>query len=306
MKIPLHPDAPKTINCKIYPLSKEEEDYVRSFLQEEEEKGYIYPGASNIVSPTFVRDKKEDGEKRIIMDYRQVNKYSGRDNDAMVNIRSILESLTGKELFLKFDICWGYKNIHIAEEDQHKAAFKTPFGTYIPRVMYFGLTNAPPHFQRVLRHDFTEVLQRYPNEIFNYMDDFVVATKKSSEGLERHRQICHELLDIMERESYFLKLSKCKFKQPKMDVLGWLVEDGNIKIDPAKVAGITEWPRELKSVKEVRSTLGVLGYQRPFIRGFAHIAKPLTELTKKTVPFKWTQECRDALDKLINIRVCQS
>jgi RNase H-like domain found in reverse transcriptase len=45
----------------------------------------------------------------------------------------------------------------------------------------------------------------------------------------------------------------------------------------------------------------VLGYQRPFIRGFAHIAKPLTELTKKTVPFKWMQECRDALDKLINI-----
>jgi hypothetical protein len=86
-----------------------------------------------------------------------------------------------------------------------------------------------------------------------------------------------------------------------MDVLGWLVEDGNVRIDLAKVAGIAEWPRELKSVKEVQSTLGVLGYQRPFIRGFAHIAKPLTELTKKKVPFKWTQECRDALDKLIKI-----
>jgi hypothetical protein len=84
------------------------------------------------------------------MDYRQVNKYTIRDNDAMVNIRTILESLTGKELFSKFDIRWGYKNICITEEDQHKAAFKTTFGTYIPRVMYFGLTNMPPHFQRVL------------------------------------------------------------------------------------------------------------------------------------------------------------
>jgi hypothetical protein len=105
----------------------------------------------------------------------------------------------------------------------------------------------------------------------------------------------------MEKQSYFLKLSKCQFEQPKMDVLGWLVEDGNIKINPAKVAGIAEWPRELKSIKEVQSTLGVLGYQRPFIRGFAHIAKPLTELTKKEKPFKWTQECTDALEKLINI-----
>src|SRR5580693_5606012 len=251
MRIPLHPDAPKTINCKIYPLTREEEDYVWGFLKEEQEKGYIYPGASPIVSPTFVREKKEAGEKQIIMDYRQVNKYTIRDNDAMVNICTILESLTGKELFSKFDIRWGYKNICITEEDQHKAAFKTTFGTYIPQVMYFGLTNAPPHFQRVLRHDFANVLQKYPKEVFNYMDDFVVATKKSPEGLERHRKICHELLDIMERQSYFLKLSKCQFEQPKMDVLGWLVEDGNIKIDPAKVAGIAEWPRELKSVKEV-------------------------------------------------------
>ena len=133
------------------------------------------------------------------------------------------------------------------------------------------------------------------------MDDFVVAIKKSPEGVKLHRQICHELLNIMEEQSYFLKLSKCQFEQLKMDVLGWLVEDGNVRIDPAKVAGIAEWPRELKSVKEVRSTLGVLGYQRPFIRGFAYISKPLTELTKKKVPFKWTQECRDALDELIKI-----
>jgi Reverse transcriptase (RNA-dependent DNA polymerase) len=194
------------------------------------------------------------------MDYRQVNKYTIRDNDVMVNIRTILESLTGKELFSKFNIRWGYKNIYIAEEDQHKAAFKTTFGTYIPQVMYFGLTDMPPHFQRVLRHNFADVLQKYPTEVFNYMDDFVVAMKKSLEGLERHWKICHELLDIMEKQSYFLKLSKCQFEQPKMDVLRWLVEDGNVKIDPAKVAGIAEWPRELKSVKEVRSTLGVLGY----------------------------------------------
>ena len=83
------------------------------------------------------------------------------------------------------------------------------------------------------------------------MDDFIIATKKSPEGLERHWQICHELLDLMEKHSYFLKLSKCTFEQPKMDVLRWLAEDGNIKIDPAKIAGIAEWPRELKSVKEV-------------------------------------------------------
>ena len=84
------------------------------------------------------------------MNYREVNKYSVQDNNVMVNIKTILELLSGKELFLKFNIWWGYKNICIVEEDQYKAAFKTTFETYISRVMYFKFTNASPHFQRVL------------------------------------------------------------------------------------------------------------------------------------------------------------
>ena len=56
----------------------------------------------------------------------------------------------------------------------------------------------------------------------------------------------------------------------------------------------------------MQHTLRVLGYQRPFIWGFAHIAKPLTQLTKKEVPFKWTEECRKALDKLIKIVISES
>ena len=65
------------------------------------------------------------------------------------------------------------------------------------------------------------------------------------------------------------------------------------------MAGIRDWPHRLKDVKQVRSTLGVLGYQRPFIRNFAKIAQPLYDLTRKDVPFNWTQECTDALEQLI-------
>jgi len=133
------------------------------------------------------------------------------------------------------------------------------------------------------------------------MDDFIVATEKSPEGVKWHQEILHKILHVMEEQSYFLELSKCQFEQPKMDVLGWLVEEGNIKIDPTEAAKIAEWPRELRNVKKVRSTLGVLGHQRPFIRGFAHIVKPLIILTKETTPFKWTQECRGTLGKLIKI-----
>jgi RNase H-like domain found in reverse transcriptase len=72
-------------------------------------------------------------------------------------------------------------------------------------------------------------------------------------------------------------------------------------MDPSKIAGITDWPETLATVKDVRSTLGVFGFQRPFIRGFAQIAKPLTDLLKKDTPFKWTDKCTTAVKELKRI-----
>jgi len=45
--------------------------------------------------------------------------------------------------------------------------------------------------------------------------------------------------------------------------------------------------------------MGILGYHRKHIRGFAKIAKPILELTKKDKVFEWTKECTEALDELI-------
>jgi hypothetical protein len=99
----------------------------------------------------------------------------------------------------------------------------------------------------------------------------------------------------LEAESFFLKPSKCKFKRSSIDYLGIVVSNGAISIDPTKRDGLATWPEQLSMVKQVRSTLGVFGYQRPFIRGFANIAKPLTELTKKDTPFLWSPQCTDAI-----------
>jgi hypothetical protein len=304
MTIKFRPDAPHTINCKVYPVSQKDKQTLLDFLDGEEALERVYKGASNIVSPTFLIDKKEKGEKRVVMDYRKVNSYTVNDNNPLPNIQVALEQLHGKTLFSKFDIRWGYNNIRIAEEDQHKAAFKTPFGTYIPCVMYFGLRNAPPFFQRTMHRDFADLLQQYPQELGNYMDDWWIATTSDKEGRKRHEQIVHAFLDRMEECSYFLKPSKCVFEQDSINILGWIVGQGQVRIDPAKMKGLSEWPRELKTVHDIRQILGLLGYQRPFIRGFAEIARPLTNLTKKDVKFEWTQECKDALDKLIAAVTC--
>ena len=144
---------------------------------------------------------------------------------------------------------------------------------------------------------FRHLTNKYPTELFVYMDDILIAT---GGDLPRHRQIVHEVLDLLEEESYFLKPSKCVFEQPQIEYLGIIVNGDHIKIDPVKADGLCDWPWDLKTLKEVRSALGVLGYQRPFIPNFANIARPLTQLLKKGTPFQWTPECHEALDKLIS------
>ena len=144
-------------------------------------------------------------------------------------------------------------------------------------------------------------MDEHKNNVGQYMDNFWMATYDDEEGCALHTKLIHTFLDLCEKHSYFLKPTKCEIMQPSMTLLGWLVTGDGLRIDPTKITGISEWPRTLKSVKEVRKTLGVLGYQRPFIPGFAKIAKPITELTKKGTMFLWTKECQEALETLIGL-----
>jgi RNase H-like domain found in reverse transcriptase len=147
-------------------------------------------------------------------------------------------------------------------------------------------------------HVFQKLHNKYPGMVFVYMNNILVATTMDK---ALHRKIVHEVLELMEQESFFLKPSKCKFEQKSIDYLGIVVSKGTMKIDPTKQNGITVWLRKLTSVKQVRSTLGMLGYQRPFIPQFAHLVWLLTQLLKKEKKFKWTDECTKALDELIRI-----
>jgi Reverse transcriptase (RNA-dependent DNA polymerase) len=120
--------------------------------------------------------------------------------------------------------------------------------------MVFGLQGTPGTFSRMIAVDVAPMYRKFPpNRFKHYMDDCLVATAEGE--LTLHRKMNHRLLDIFEEHSYFLKPSKCEFEKTEIDFLGVRLGNGKITIDPSKIAGIKEWPRMLKSVKEVRSTL---------------------------------------------------
>jgi hypothetical protein len=130
-----------------------------------------------------------------------------------------------------------------------------------------GYAMHPHSSKHTMHRDFANLLQQYPQELGNYMDNWWIATTSDKEGRKQHEQIVHAFLDCMEECSYFLKPSKCIFEQDSINILGWIVGQGQVCIDPAKMKGLSEWPRELKTVHDIHQILGLLGYQRPFIQG---------------------------------------
>jgi hypothetical protein len=96
--------------------------------------------------------------------------------------------------------------------------------------------------------------------------------------MQDHIDAVRDVLRVAEQHDLYFKLSKCTFHASSIDYLGVIIEKGMTRMDPVKIAGIKNWPTPIK-VKDVRSFLGFCNFYRPFIRGFAHLARPLNELT---------------------------
>jgi len=306
-KIVLMDTAPTRFNCKVYLLSRDEQEAENKFIDENLEKGYITPSDSPYGFSTFMVPKKDLKEKRYIIDYCPLNTVTRKDVTPLPNLKQCIENLQGMELFSKFDIRWGYNNIRIREGDQWKATFKTRWGLFEPKVMFFGMSNSPASFQRFMNGILEELYEHFKKKgihdiwriLQNYMDNCGIGTLLKDFKL--HVEIIHFLFDLLAHHGLHLKLSKSIFMQPQMDFLGIRISKEGATVDPAKVARLRDYPCILKDKRQVHGFLGVAGYHRMFCPNFSIIAAPLTALTGKDVPFEWGPKQIKAQDKLITL-----
>ena len=135
----------KASKAKVYPLSRNEREEVQNFVDEHLKKGYIRPTKSQQTSPVFFVGKK-DGGKRMVMDYRKLNKQRVKNNYPLPLITELVDNIGSKRVFTKMDLRWGYNNVQVKEGDKWKAAFTTHVGSFELVVMFFGMTNLPATF----------------------------------------------------------------------------------------------------------------------------------------------------------------
>ena len=265
-------------------------EIVREELAQMEKDGIIERSASEWAAP-IVLVKKKDGTIRMCVDYRRLNSLSHVDAYPMPRVDDLIDRLGDAKYISTFDLSRGYWQVPVRESDQPKTAFTTPYGLFQFRVMPFGLQGAPATFQRMM-----DILLADAGEFAAaYLDDVVI----HSANWDDHLRHVREVLQRLERAGLTIKPKKCQFAMSQCTYLGHVVGNGEVRPEMSKVRAVESFPTP-KTKKQVRAFLGLTGYYRKFIAGYADIAMALTDLTRKNAPntVVWTTACEKAFEAL--------
>lgn len=174
-------------------------------------------------------------------------------------------------------------------KDVSKTAFRTHHGHYEFLVMPFGLCNAPSLFQATKNSAFSPYLRKF---IIIFFDNILIY----SSFLPEHLAHLEKAFAVLLAGGFFLKYSNCSFAQTHIEYLGHMVSNNGVHLVPTKIEAIRNYPTP-RSIRALRSFLGLSGFYRRFIQGYASIVAPLTKLLVKD-QFQWTAAAQRAFDDL--------
>ena len=150
------------------------------------------------------------------------------------------------------DLQNAFEQIRIDPHDVENSAMATPDGPMLSEVLQQGDCNAPATFQTVMNDLFAPYLGRF---VDIYLDDVMVY----SDNLEDHVRYVKLVIDILRREKFYLTERKLNFLCKEVKILGRIVDDDGIRMDPDKVDALVRWKtptnRDL-----LRGFLGAAGF----------------------------------------------
>ena len=181
--------------------------------------------------------------------------------------------------------------MRIKEEDEWKAAFSMPEGSFEPTVMFFRLTNSPVTFRTMMNNLLRDLVVEEKVAVF--IDDVMIATEIE----EGHDEIVEKVLKRLEENNLFMKPEKCVWKVREVGFLGVIIGEDRVRMEKEKVQGVIKWP-VLRNVKNVQKVLGLANYYRQFVKDFAKIAKPLHEMMRREMKWSWGERQQRAFEEL--------
>ena len=254
--------------------------------------------------PWCVREKK-DGSLRLCCDYRNLNKKTIPDKQPIPRVQDILDGLGGQHFFSTLDMSQAYHQGEIGMESRKYTAFSTPWSLYEWVRIPYGLTNAPPCFQRFMN----DCLYNLRDKIcVAYLDDILIYGKTWKE----HEENLKTVLRCLRKKGVKLNPKKCDFFKKEVRYLGRLISGEGYRPDPENTSALNVSRNAPKTVGKLRSLLGFIGYFRNFVKDFSRKLKPVYDLLKieegqsikkhldSKREIKWLPEHQQIVDNVID------
>ena len=202
----------------------------------------------------------------------------------------LVDSTAKFKVFSFMDGFSGYNQIRMAPEDMEKTSFITPWGTFFYKVMPFGLKNAGATYQRAMTTLFHDMIHK---EIEVYVDDMIAKSGTEDE----HVEYLLKLFQHLRRYKLRLNPNKCTFGVRSGKLLGFIVSQRGIEVDPDKVKAIQEMSAP-RIEKQVRGFLGRFNYISWFISLMTATCVPIFKLLRKDQGCVWTNDCQKAFESI--------
>ena len=268
---------------KPYPIPMKHHQWVKKEIEKILAAKVICTSHSSWSAPIIVVPKG-DGGKCLVIDYKALNKVARKFTWPMPNVEDIFSKLNRATYFTTLDLRAGYHHIPLDKPSILKTVFNSPFRKFEYMKVLFGLAQGPAYFQELM----TGILKDFPFAIA-YLDNIIIFSKTPQEHLSHIQMVFEKLKSV----NLSMKKSKCSFSSKEIQYLGHILSATGIRPLPAEIHTI-QHIQPTMTPKQVRAFLGLVGYYRKFIKGFAKIAKPLTLLTRQQMKFDWTLECHTA------------
>ena len=216
---------------------------------------------------------KSDGSPRICLDLRKINDVTKKDAKSVPNVQEMYDMLQGKTIFSSLDLYSGFHQIELEDHCKEITAFTCgPLGFWEMTRMPFGACNSSATFQRTMELVLSDLL--YSTSLV-YVDDIIVHSSDPAE----HICSLEKIFQRLKQHGLRLKPTKCTFFSSELRFLGHMVTSRGLEKDPSKIQAIQEWQRPT-TVNQVRQFMGLCGFLRKFIKNFATIAAPITDLVR--------------------------
>ena len=217
---------------------------------------------------------KPGGKWRFCIDYRPLNAASGSNaGHPLPRITELLRRLGTRtfKFLAKMDLTSGYHQCAMDPATKHFAAFVTESGIYVPNRLMFGVKCAPSYFQGHMAKTVLSGINEHICEA--YIDDIITWGNTIEEFLLRLESIFKRF----QQYGITVNPDKCELGISETQFLGHLLNNDGLTLAPDKVRRVLDFPLP-KSIKEMRSFIGLVNYFANHIDHCSAILRPLQDM----------------------------